>query len=461
MIVIVLIIVLVCLVFYAHASTKTCDLVVARYQESLDWLEEQFPSFRRIYVYNKGPPEGMNIPKHLLSRVRILQLENVGRCDHTYLHHILTTYDDLADVTVFLPGSCDLKHKHKTCLSSIRHGRTSLKYDLRRPDQFSKVSKFSLTTYNARHPSNGKVANVHGANKLKLCPQRPFGKWFRHVFGNTPIRTVTYYGIFAVSREDIQRRPRDLYALLIRYVDDHPNPEAGHYLERVWGMLFMEPQLRFRDNADILIRHDAGVFRDELGHVIDHKTEEREEQLTVLEYVRSDAKVLELGARYGTVTCLIDKILQIGNGIVVASEPDATVHEALYRNLSVNGCQRTKVFHGVVGDFPVVMDLAGYGTQARKMTLASESRKVENATFLEVQESFSVEFDTLMADCEGCVEDFIRHCLEHNVLKQFETVIYEMDRPDACDYPWIETVLKDAGMVKVRDSFLTVWQKKL
>jgi len=454
LLVIVLITVLVILYYYYKYTRHTCDLVIARYRESLKWLSGTFPAFRRIYVYNKGPMEGMDIPAYLMPLVKIVPMENVGRCDQTYLHHILTEYDDLADVTVFLPGSCDLKNK-RNILQSIKSGKTSINYNVKGQDKFHNVSKFSLNAYNASHPSN---AN-HDA--LKKCPQRPFGKWFRHIFGSSPIKTVTYLGIFAISRDDIRRRPRELYALLKTYLDDHPNPEAGHYLERAWGMVFMEPDLQFRNNADLLRRHDASVFRDEHGQIIDHKNVEREEQLTVLEFVRSDANVLELGARYGTVTCMLDKILKVGKGWVVTSEPDASVHEALYQNLSANGCTRTKVIHSIVGDSPVVLSGNGYGTQALKSTRDDHRGQIDNISLKDLQENFGFKFDTVMADCEGCFEEFVRHCDRQGLLHQFETIIYEMDYADTCNYPWIEQMLKNRGMVKVRDAFLTVWQKKM
>ncbi|RYZ90483.1 MAG: DUF3431 domain-containing protein, partial [Proteobacteria bacterium] len=65
------------------------ELVVARYLEDLAWLRNIPPQIRAT-VYDKNadsPHPGA------------LQLPNIGREAHTYLHHIVTRYDELAPIT--------------------------------------------------------------------------------------------------------------------------------------------------------------------------------------------------------------------------------------------------------------------------------------------------------------------------------------------------------------------------
>lgn len=70
------------------------DVVVARYEEDLAWLA---PIAADCVVYNKGSA--------VVNTFRsLVELPNVGREAHTYLHHIVTNYDSLADVTVFVQG---------------------------------------------------------------------------------------------------------------------------------------------------------------------------------------------------------------------------------------------------------------------------------------------------------------------------------------------------------------------
>lgn len=73
------------------------EIVVARYNEDLSWINEYpFNQFEYI-VYNKG--DNNNFVKTNVKE--IVRLPNVGRCDHTYLYHIVANYDNLSNIIVF------------------------------------------------------------------------------------------------------------------------------------------------------------------------------------------------------------------------------------------------------------------------------------------------------------------------------------------------------------------------
>jgi hypothetical protein len=63
-------------------------MVVAKYHENIDWLDNV--NFSKI-IYNKSS----NLDPTYVN------LDNVGLEAHTYLHHIITRWDDLADFTIF------------------------------------------------------------------------------------------------------------------------------------------------------------------------------------------------------------------------------------------------------------------------------------------------------------------------------------------------------------------------
>ena len=69
------------------------ELVVARYREELNWLR-RVPKSVRVTIYDKSaaPQPGA------------IALPNVGREAHTYLHHIVSRYESLSEVTVFCQG---------------------------------------------------------------------------------------------------------------------------------------------------------------------------------------------------------------------------------------------------------------------------------------------------------------------------------------------------------------------
>ena len=101
-----------------HLTTKKGILgVVARYNESLDWmLEVPFNQIQYV-VYNKGPNDDFcktNV-------VAVVDLPNVGRCDHTYLYHIVKEFAQLDDMLVFLPGSCGTPYKKERAVATLNH----------------------------------------------------------------------------------------------------------------------------------------------------------------------------------------------------------------------------------------------------------------------------------------------------------------------------------------------------
>ena len=71
------------------------ELVVAHYTENLNWLRN-LPAGSQKTIYDKSP-EG-------LTEWETSTLPNVGREAHTYLHHIVSRYDTLAEWTIFCQG---------------------------------------------------------------------------------------------------------------------------------------------------------------------------------------------------------------------------------------------------------------------------------------------------------------------------------------------------------------------
>ena len=80
-------------------ANKTIDiqLVVSRYNENLEWLKEEPFHKYPVICYNKGPNDDFYKPEGM----KVVNVENVGRCDHTYIYHIVKNYDSLAQHTMF------------------------------------------------------------------------------------------------------------------------------------------------------------------------------------------------------------------------------------------------------------------------------------------------------------------------------------------------------------------------
>jgi hypothetical protein len=213
----------------------TKELVVARYMEDLDTLFAISPYFQsaQVTVYNKGPADD-----------RYTSLPNVGKCDHTYLHHIVHRYNDLADVTVFVPASAYLPHKRWRLLRVLyevfeNNRETFLLTEQTAPLQLWMLQYLKKSTY-----TTSATENVCSVNCVSPATPRPFGAWYKHHLENVvgPLEYPTLFGIFAASRSAIQRHPVEFYQQLLSQLQDDMSPEAGFFLERSYHAIFRPAQ---------------------------------------------------------------------------------------------------------------------------------------------------------------------------------------------------------------------------
>ena len=196
---------------------------------------------------------------------------------------------------------------------------------------------------------------------------------------------------------------------------------------------------------------DAIPYLDERSQVIPHLKNEREEQLWVAEHLPKDARVLELGARYGTVSCLVSAIVDEPTKHV-AVEPDVFVLPALiYNKLTHSG--KFHIVVGAISRHPVCLDYTcGYGNH-----LTQGQPNIQTFTVEEIEKMYDVSFNCLIADCEGALEMFCRQNPE--LLTRLDTVIFEADCPQRCDYDYVKRVLELNGLKHVVVGFQNVYKR--
>lgn len=213
---------------------KNIELVVSRYNENLNWLSEQPFKNYSVIVYNKGVNEDFEKPEKLKA---IINLPNVGRESHTYLHHIISHYDNLADVTVFLPGSCNLAYKKTRAKNVIENVEKNYNtYFIDKIDNvYEKFKDFKMDDYKSSDQSN---KQVNSETNLTMSKYRPFGVWYKTHFGDIKVSKTSYFGIFAIHKRDIWKHSKEYYKELLDELSVSSNPEVGHYYERAWGVIF-------------------------------------------------------------------------------------------------------------------------------------------------------------------------------------------------------------------------------
>ncbi len=107
-----------------------------------------------------------------------------------------------------------------------------------RTKQFSTKFMFKLNNW-AKIKWLGKWVGIVNRGELRRTNQT-LGDFWQTIFGTPHPHsiTATYGGVFGVIRQRIHSHPREFYEKLIVYVSDHPNPEEGHYFERLWPFIF-------------------------------------------------------------------------------------------------------------------------------------------------------------------------------------------------------------------------------
>ena len=175
---------------------------------------------------------------------------------------------------------------------------------------------------------------------------------------------------------------------------------------------------------------------------------EKDEQSLVRQYVPKNSTVLELGARYGTVSCVISETLEDPTRHV-AVEPDETVLQALEQNKKRNG-GKFHIFSGVISNkkYKVVESVIDmddeyreYGTYTKEIS-QDEEGGVKSMSLEELQKLYGLQFDCIVADCEGFFCDFI----DENpwILDQIHTLVLEKDGS-----PWSVMCLKYEILEKI------------
>lgn len=187
-------------------------VVIARYQEDVSWAN----GIPNCIIYNKSNSQPNTIHP-------VIQLPNIGREGHTYLHHIITNYDQLDDYLVFLQGypfdhSPHLEHKLKDFIYRI-----------------NEKNEFIPFEYISQKIVNSNIERCPGDITLQLIPT------YKKIFNLDKTNHPFVFGAgaqFIVSKQSILSRPKSFYQNMITLLDYDINPPEGFVIERFWNMIF-------------------------------------------------------------------------------------------------------------------------------------------------------------------------------------------------------------------------------
>jgi len=229
-------IVLICILYYIAVSIYTnrsdIDVVISHYKEDLSWVDTLIPKHARVFIYSKS-----DLYPNCKRNFYHYKLDNIGRCDHTYLYHIIHNYYSKSrDHILFLPGSCDLWYKNIQLYLLI--------YNISNYDFNNILSVPNNTLWQKYDNINNlnKYCSTHNNNKQTNCELikykfnslEEFGKHF-----NIDITHRTHQGMFSIKKHVIYNRTYEYYNDMLNIMNTGDNILNGHFLERCWYNVFI------------------------------------------------------------------------------------------------------------------------------------------------------------------------------------------------------------------------------
>jgi FkbM family methyltransferase len=192
------------------------------------------------------------------------------------------------------------------------------------------------------------------------------------------------------------------------------------------------------------------------GNRVDVEHIEKPEQDLANKYILENDIVLELGARYGSVSCIINSKLNNKKNQVVV-EPDDRVWDALEKNKINNGCEFS-IVKGFISNKKLDLTnlnecLGGYGATF----IENNTTKIPSYTLDEIKKKYNLNFNVLVADCEGFLEVFFDENPEF--YDNLRLIIFEADYPEKCNYKKIKNKLMEKRFNKILEGHQNVWIK--
>lgn len=175
-------------------------IIIARYQEDVSWA--RLLTGYNLYIYNKFHKEG-------------LQLPNVGREAHTYIHHILTHYDNLETINVFLQGD------------PFYHGA----------DFLEKLERINEKTQFMSLGDGTVTWNTYENDAIHLF-DLSIPKTFEWLFGKKcpPVFTYRSGALLVIHKDRIRKHPKEFYEKIMSYLETEY--KAPWNMELMWNFVF-------------------------------------------------------------------------------------------------------------------------------------------------------------------------------------------------------------------------------
>ena len=187
------------------------DLVVSRYNENLDWIRISSNPNIKEKIYNKGANDIIE---------ETILLPNIGREAQTWIFHILSNYNNLAEYTIFLQGD------------PFEHYKNTTKILLDIPNSLNSLVKIEEGLYS--------FSDRMLEDTLEFCHTNfvyPDKLYKRYFVGKAPNSYKFPNGAqYIVHKNNILSKSNSFYNYIIKTCEW--NDHGPWSIERIWPFIF-------------------------------------------------------------------------------------------------------------------------------------------------------------------------------------------------------------------------------
>ncbi|KEQ76285.1 hypothetical protein M436DRAFT_39398 [Aureobasidium namibiae CBS 147.97] len=231
----------------SYNSTSALDIVMSMYREPPSHITDTFalltslpsigPKSPRLILYTKDPAANLTLLQQQTNATRVLQLPNLGREGHTYLHHIISSWDDLAAQTFFLQASI---HNHREFAARVT-------------DYYTPETGMLSLGFSGQSCECNNCGDRFGWQDRSGIVEQTWKEVFNQTCGEQRM-LLSYKGQFVASAARIRANEKAMYDKLRdaleepnswaheqEYLQGRPDslnaPYFGYTLERLWSVI--------------------------------------------------------------------------------------------------------------------------------------------------------------------------------------------------------------------------------
>ena len=169
-------------------------------------------------------------------------------------------------------------------------------------------------------------------------------------------------------------------------------------------------------------------------------TMELPEQQMIYKHIEPDSRILEFGPNIGRSSLIANsRLSDKSQHLCIETIPETCQQLIENRDANALGFQ---VFQGAISQTPLYQK--GWKTSTEKK---KGYRQVNTQSFGHIRDTYAIDFNTIIADCEGCLVPFLKDNPE--ILNDIRLIILEHDFNQKEEIVWFYQLMKKKGLKMV------------